>query len=194
MDLHIAQRSVMPFSHLLPGTAAGETPKSSQQRMGHVCSHMRECETGGLRGLFSKGSAENVLRGWGVERALCTLVWVSPPWTLLGGWGLELGGWQGFCTDNGKEYYFLCIYCMCVRVREGERERKCRILHIILTIFTGNSHLINLHVILYVLVSCQEKTTHMQKKQTELQQNREVSFPANCHICTSHFPIFQQPH
>lgn len=75
-----------PFSHLLPGTAAGKSPKSSQRSVRHVCSHMRrEHETrwgrGACRcGLFSKGSAEDVLRGWGVERALCTPVWISPRW------------------------------------------------------------------------------------------------------------------
>lgn len=106
---------IAPFSHLLPGTAAGKSPNSSQRSVGHVCSHMRrEFETGACRrGLFSKGSAEDVLRGWGVERALCALVWVSPPWDTAG--GLEPG--DGIHKDfvfrqqhKQDRFFFLCVF------------------------------------------------------------------------------------
>lgn len=106
-----------PPSHLLPGTATGKSPKSSQWSVGHVCSHMRrEFETGACRrGLFSKGSAEDVLRGWGVERALCAMVWVSPPWDTAGGWGWG-GVVESGCLDNSTNkidcYFSVCI-CMC---------------------------------------------------------------------------------
>lgn len=78
--------------------------------------------------------------------------------------------------------------CVCER---GERE------HIILP-----SHYIYRKWLptLFVCV-CDTFKSHVRKKnnqnaknQTELQQNREVSVPANCHICTIYFPIFQQAH